>query len=307
MSRVRRWAGLRASTNAWPIKPLKVAARNLCVRVGYHSSPSFIIVGAQKAGTTALLHYLSNHPRIAAPVLKEAHFFDVDPLYYGKGLGWYHRNFVLPHDLPTGGATGEATPEYLYYPAIPERLQRYNPQLKLIALIREPVGRAYSAWNMFRQHHADGRDKLLRELSPYQAEVREGLYRLLSEPTFPSFEQVVMNELDAIAKGSHELEPSFVRRGLYAEQLRRYFARFPREQLLVIDSRDLRHRLHETLGTVTTFLGQPAFDWSSVELGSVHERTYDAKMPEGVAARLRDFYRPHNLALEELIGRELAW
>jgi len=307
VSGVRRWPGLRASTNAWPIKPLKATARNLFVRAGYHTAPSFMILGAQKAGTTALMRYLGQHPSIASPVLKEAHFFDVDPLYYGRGLDWYHRNFVLPHDLPAGGITGEATPEYLYYPATAARLHGYNPALKLIALIREPVARAYSAWNMFRQHHGNGLEKLLSDLRLYQPEVRDGLYRMLSKPVFPSFEEVVADEFELLERGGHELEPSFVRRGLYAQQLRRYLGLFARDQLLVIESRDLRSRLHETLDQVTAFLGVPAFDWSSVELGSIHERQYEAPIAEATANRLRDYYRPHNRELSELLGRDLSW
>ncbi len=106
---------------------------------GSRRLPDFIILGAQRAGTSSLYYYLSQHPQILPAVRKELHFFDD---HYRRGLGWYRSQF------PTRGArgtiTGEATPYYLSHPHAPARIQRLLPQARLIVLLRNPVERAIS-------------------------------------------------------------------------------------------------------------------------------------------------------------------
>src|SRR5438105_15608557 len=115
---------------------------------------SFVIAGAQKSGTTALNYYLKRHPQIALPVKKELHFFDRDELFAGAPVSYepLHRMF-----RPTrpGTIAGENTPIYLYWRPALERIREYNAAIKLIAILRNPIERAFSQWNMQRQRGSE--------------------------------------------------------------------------------------------------------------------------------------------------------
>src|ERR1700686_1992517 len=106
----------------------------------------FIVPGAQKSGTTALHYFLKKHPRIALPERQELHFFD-DEEISSKPVGYelLHRHF-----RSIGGSTiaGEVTPSYLYWEPAMERIRNYNPQIKLVILLRNPIDRAFAHWNM---------------------------------------------------------------------------------------------------------------------------------------------------------------
>src|SRR5258708_21787754 len=110
----------------------------------------FIVAGAQKAGTSALDAYLREHPELCLPRQKEVHFFDtnrffaVEPVDYTR----YHSYF---NPRPSHRLLGEVTPAYLYWPTAAERIARYNPAMKLIMVLRNPVTRAFSQCNMTRQ------------------------------------------------------------------------------------------------------------------------------------------------------------
>ena len=111
--------------------------------------PSFIIVGAQKAGTSALFEMLAKHPGILAPVTKEMHHFNVEASY-AQGMGHYLSQFPI-RPLRRDPITFEATPAYLFHAAtVAPRIKEHLPEVTCVAILRDPVKRAYSAWNMFR-------------------------------------------------------------------------------------------------------------------------------------------------------------
>src|SRR4051812_9293771 len=99
--------------------------------------PTFVVVGAMRSGTTALVRYLGAHPRVYVG-RKEVHFFD---RHFDKGIDWYKSQF----DAPSGVlAVGEGTPRYMFDPVAVQRMARVLPDAKLVVTIREPVARAYS-------------------------------------------------------------------------------------------------------------------------------------------------------------------
>jgi hypothetical protein len=104
--------------------------------------PDFVIIGAQKCGTSSLYHLLTRHPHVERAATKELHFFD---LLFDEGIEWYRQCFPPPK-LKDGRRTihGEATPGYLFHPLVPERMAEAVPQARLIALLRNPANRAYS-------------------------------------------------------------------------------------------------------------------------------------------------------------------
>lgn len=271
--------------------------------LGYFSAPGFLILGAQKSGTTALSRYLCQHPSIKGSSKKEINFFSQE-ITFARGLAWYHSHFPLPHRLVPHGVTFESSPAYLYYPSSAERIFSYAPGVKLIALLRDPVARAFSAWNMFRNFALQG-----FKLAPGSCDepLRISLNRLLCAETFPRFDVAIENEIQHLGDEGSELEPSFVRCGLYHQQLLRYFKYFGREQLLILDSSSLRDDTVRVLDQITHFIEVPPHNWSEGEQPPVLVGAYAGQMSDQTRACLTRLYKPHNERLYKLIGHDFGW
>ena len=194
----------------------------------------FMIVGAQKGGTTALAHFLAQHPAIGMARQKEVHLFDAPDFSPDWTPAQIDARYAPSFAHCSGAAIrGEATPIYLFLPAVAGRLKRYNPALKLIVLLRDPVERAISQHRMER---ARGNEHLPLWLA------------LLSEPVrlrLPG---------DAGHRDSHLRRHSYRRRGLYTGQLRNLYRFFDRERVLIVRTEDLRQRHHLVLRRVFAFL-----------------------------------------------------
>ena len=274
--------------------------------VGYHSRPSFLIIGAQKGGTSALHAYLSEHSHVMPATKKEIGFFHKD-VAYDRGLIWYHSHFPLPHHLGDGAVTFEATPEYLYSAKSARRIHRYDPDIRLAVLLRDPVDRAYSHWNMLRKMLRRKPEFLFQRTRDSDPAVRAWADRILANESFPGFGEAVREELEMIEANDPAPEPSYLRRGLYYEQLMTYLRYFDRDQVMVIDSRSLIHDRVETLGKIGEFLQLPAHEWSSEDLALRNVNVYQEDLSARARVFLRDFYRPHNEKLYQLLGRDFGW
>jgi hypothetical protein len=275
-------------------------------RLGYYSRPKFLIIGTQKGGTVALRKYLARHQNIVPAKKKEIGYFDQDILY-SRGDSWYHGHFPLPHRLGRRGVTFEATPEYLYYPKAAQRIFSYDPGLKLIVLLREPIDRAFSAWNMFRTLRLEHPDYLRAILPECDQILRETISQMLSRDSFPEFDEAVREEIDGMLSEGSALEPGYVRRGLYHEQLLRFLKYFAREQILVLDSARLKRDLGNVLPEVVQFLGLPEYTGYPEDLPLFHVGQYEQQIADKTRAFLRDFYEPHNEKLCELLGHDFGW
>ena len=270
-------------------EPARKVARNAIWAYGKATSrfrplPDFLILGAQKAGTTALYAYLSKHPRITGPSWKEVSYFD---RHYARGPSWYRGNF--PNLLRTRGElVGEASPSYVFHPLAPERVKELVPEARLIALVRNPVDRALSHYN---HEVALGREPLSFEDAVAAEEERlEGEEsRLRSDPRYFSGEW-----------WSH----TYKARGRYAEQLERWLAVFPREQLLILPSEELLGEPERAHAQVLEFLGASPHRLDSYP--RVYERQYEGMKPE-TRAELAEYFAEPNRRLYELLGRDLAW
>jgi len=133
---VTEWDDLTHEASAWEPDAERLATAHL------RQAPSFLIIGTQKGGTSSLHHYLSRNNSVRMAIKKEVHFFDS---YFGKGLAWYLAHFARRKDAVI---TGEASPSYLMHPLVPRRVHGAFPQMRLIALLRNPVDRAYSHYQM---------------------------------------------------------------------------------------------------------------------------------------------------------------
>lgn len=248
-----------------------------------HPLPRFLIIGAQKGGTSTLYASLATHPEIEEAQKKEVHFFD---RHYADGIESYRQQFP---ELREGQMTGEATPYYLFHPLVPERVARTLPDVKLIAILRNPVERAYSQ---------------------YHSEVRKGFEDL------PTFEEAIAAEPERLAGESEKVaaDPayesyslshhSYLARGIYADQLERWFEHFPRRQLLVVRSEVLADRPARLLRRCENFLGLTRGGARRKRSG---RRGHYEPMNEATRARLEEFYEPHNQRLEALLRRRFHW
>jgi hypothetical protein len=243
--------------------------------------PDFLILGAQKAGTTALYAYLRWHPEITGPSFKEVSFFD---RHYAHGERWYRAHMPVRRS----GVVGEASPSYLFHPLAPERVARMLPEARLIALLRNPVDRALSHY----QHEvALGREQLTFEeaLAREDERMQGELERMLADPSY--FSHAWWNY-------------TYAARGRYAEQLERWHAAFPREQVLVLLTDDLAADTAGTYRRTLEFLG--VADRGLESYPRIFEREYGEMDPD-TRARLEERFAEPNRRLAELLARELPW
>lgn len=258
----------------------------------WRALPDFLVLGGQRCGSTSLFAILSEHPQVLAPSHKELHHFD-RPRH--GDLSFYRRAFPLRAHLAVRARrlsrpviTGEATTYYLFHPAVPERVARALPGVSLVAILRDPVDRAYSHYQLSVR---GGRETLpFEEALDAEAERLGGEeQRLAVDPAYDSY--------------SHRYH-SYVTRGLYLPQLERWHASFPRERLLVLRSEDLFERPHETVGEATAFLG---LDLHPGPLPVPRNRAVYEGMSPGTRDRLRLAFAEPNRRLEAYLGRELGW
>lgn len=202
---------------------------------------NLIVGGVQKGGTTTLSQHLRNHPMVAFGDTKELHVASDKDQFSDHGYDLadvYPSRFshVLSAENRTPRYLADATPVYCYWPNAIERLASYNPDAKLILIFRDPIERAFSHWQMEYARDAD--------TVSFPDAIRSGRARVMTDPLAPGYHRVY----------------SYVERGFYSAQLRRVFASFPRSQVLVLDNRDLRDELDNTLNRIWAFLGLDAPD-----------------------------------------------
>lgn len=243
--------------------------------------PDFLIIGAQKAGTTALFGMLAAHQAVLAPAVKEHHFFDEDERY-AKGMTSYLRGFPR-RNRSRGQVTFEATPSYLFIEAAAKRIHDQLPGVKLIAVLRNPVSRAYSAWNMFRDFKND----------PVHGHLHDTR----------SFEQAVEEEL-----GGKDLPMAhrYLARGLYADQIKRYFDMFGRDRLLLLGHEHLLRSPEEVMKKCCEFLELPAFAGGADELNRQENvRPYRSRLDPVLRQRLDEFFAPDREKLKGVLGPDV--
>lgn len=244
----------------------------------------FIICGVQKGGTTALFEYLEREPDLSMSRVKEVHFFDDESQDWTRpDYAAYHANF----DATKDGLWGEATPIYSYWPNSLERIRVYNPAIKLILILRDPVQRAWSHWRM---EYARG-----AETHPFAWCIREGRQRLFDGPA------------DPMRPWGHHREFSYVERGFYGEQVERLYRLFPREQVLVLTAESLRADPAQTLARIRTHLDlAPSPAPAPLEAHVGREAGFPSDLTADDIAWLRRLYADDAAKLEGLCGVRYA-
>jgi hypothetical protein len=258
--------------------------------------PDFLIIGAQRSGTTSLYNYLQTYPCIGAASIKEIHFFD---RRFNKSLAWYRGHFptsfekkYAQHRYGQPFLTGEATPCYLYYPRASRRVAETLPHVKLIILLRNPVDRAYSQYYHAIEHGF--------ETLPFE-EAIEG-----EEERIARAQEKILN--DEYYYSTEFMERTYLARGIYVDQLQVWMGLFPREQFLILKSEEFYADPATAIRKVSAFLNVPEAALQMREEGfkPYNKFTYPEMNP-ALRKRLVRYFESHNARLYDYLGSDFGW
>ncbi len=255
--------------------------------------PDFLIVGAQKAGTTSLHGYLENHPSLYAPKgRKELHFFD---RYWKSGTGHYKSWFptVIKQGLSAkrSGAPPlcfETTPEYMLNPETRERIHELLGPIPLVILLRDPIDRFWSAFKMYQSRWM---------LSMSIEELLE------ADPALAKHEGRTPDPSLAVHSAFSARECPLTR-GLYAEQLNGLFELWPRDRVQIFDFAELTQDPRAVCAQILSSFNLPPLEresWPALNQGHGHV------FPEHHRARLQSFFKGPNEELAALLGWTPSW
>ncbi len=249
------------------------------------SLPAFLIIGAQRSGTTSLYRYLVQHPRVApAWPSKGVHYFDLEPQ---RSLRWYRAHFPR---ASRGLTSGEGAPYYLFHPLVAARVAQALPDVRVIVMLRDPVERAHSQYQQEFARGFEDEDRFERalELEPQRLAGEEE--RLIAEPGYRSY--------------SHQ-HHSYVARGLYLDQLLRWEAALGRERILTLVADEFFADPAAGYASTLAFLGLP--EPPSLPAFAAHNARPYSKLEPETEAMLRTRFAESNRRLEQHLGRSLPW
>ena len=251
--------------------------------------PDFLIVGAMKCGTTSLHYYLAQHPQLVPASVKEVHFFDVRSEKndnFKKGEAWYRAHFPRPTNANQHAF--ESTPRYIFYPPAAERIFTCNSRMKIIILLRNPTERAISHY-----FHA-------RRVGKESLPIMEAL-QADHDMEEPNVTKENCNEVSVF-------RPFYLRRGLYAQQIKRFLSYFPQEQILILDSEDLFGQTRQTVRQVFEFVGGGVdTEFEVKDIAPHHTAKNKVAVDPEVRQYLDHYFLPYNEELYQLIGRNFGW
>ncbi|HEY2129198.1 MAG TPA: sulfotransferase [Streptosporangiaceae bacterium] len=252
--------------------------------------PGFLIVGAQRCGTTSMYRTLSQHPAVLkSPLHKGVHFFDTS---YDRGLPWYQGHFPLRSRAARAAratpVTFESSPYYMFHPLAAERISRDLPGVRLLVLLRDPVERAYSAHahELARGYETEPFERALElEASRLAGEAE----RIMADPSYRSH--------------SHQ-HHAYRTRGQYIEQLERLEKLFGRDRIHVVDSSDFFTDPAPVYAAVLDFLGLPFLGNPVFERHNARPRS---PLPAQLGKALDEHFIPYDKRLAGWLGRDPSW
>lgn len=269
-----------------PCAPWKFCLKRWTWR--WRLKPDYVIIGAQKGGTTSLHQYLLLHPQVCSAYHKEIHFFDVN---FHKRERWYRTHFPLYRPVLSGARklVGDSTPYYFFHPLAPERAASLYPELKLMCLLRNPVDRAFSHFQHNRRKGRENRS-FLEACQDEERWLADETRNILEQPDYYS------------EKHRHF---SYVSRGIYIDQLMRWHDCFPKEQLLILESGDFYRDTARSVSKACEFLGLSPLESDHFE--AKNKQSYPEPMESDTRKWLEEYYRPHNEKLASYLGRDFGW
>jgi len=245
----------------------------------------FMIVGGQKCGTTSMHNWLNQHPDICMSNPKEPKFFEID---YWKGKTWYENNHYY-HNCPDNMKFyGEARPQNILVKYVPDRIEQYDPDTKIVIMIRNPVNRFISAWNHFKVMRPG------REI------------RSLVQTVDESIENFDLDCFDSEEKFYSNLDPAggpyggrYLEHGYYIDLIRRYYDRFDTHIIVTEDMIDYPQWVYQSL---LDFLGADTF---TPNFKNLNVKLYDYNSDLASRKRLHNFYLNSVYELSNFMQRDL--
>ena len=265
-------------------------------------APSFLIIGAMKAGTTSLFRYLLAHPQVATPLTKEIHYFSFNS---ARPRDWYLAHFPRTRAFTPDRISGEASPAYLVHPDGPERVHAFSPAMRIIVLLRDPVARSLS--------HYFHEKTMGRELRPVDealfAEEASTSFSLRPREERPWYEALNgtpgRRRRSAALLARCPMHLAYLTHSCYADHLPAWLRKFDRDQILLLRSEDLFLGPARELTKTIRFLGLDA--WTPGPLTPQNVGTYPATVSPDTVSRLRAAFAEPNRRLRELVGNNMAW
>jgi len=245
--------------------------------------PDFIISGTVRSGTTSLYYNICEHPSVLPASYDEIGYFDSN---YHLGINWYRSMFPTEKEMKqvkketNFAITGEDTPFYFWKKEAAERIFQDIPNSKIIIIFRNPVDRAYSNYNL-------GIRKKTESLS---------------------FEDAIDEEMNFLKTHSFrdavDRRRSYLSKGLYENQIKIWFDNFPREQIHILCTEDMKKNPKESLLKIFQFLGIPNYTLKNPQRQKSAEYK---KMEDETREKLLAFYKPYNQKLFETIQEKFDW
>jgi hypothetical protein len=253
--------------------------------------PHFLIIGTSKAGKHSVLSYLNQHPDIKAGTKHNVGVYYFDTTFEYKSLSWYKSHF--PSKFSKFKIIGEASGTYLNHPLAPERVKKILPRIKLVNFFRNPVDRAYSAYN-----HSS---KLRWEHSSFDVAIESEIERINIMKDNP---ESIINNMAPV----NYLQFSYLRHGHYASNLENWFNHFKKNQFMHFSTEDLDQNYNEIMNSLFVFFNLPEINLKKEERKNIGiGRGKYPPMNEKTRDFLIDYYKPHNEKLYNLIGKKFDW
>jgi hypothetical protein len=264
---------------------------------GLRDLPDFLVIGAQRSGTSSLYRYLGQHPCVVPSIRKETEYFSRE---YDQGQAWYRAHFptrisrtVASRVRGTTILLFEATPDYLFHPFAAARAARLIPAARIIVMLRDPVARAYSHYrHMLRL----GFETLSFDeaLSAEPARIEEDVAGLEKNPSY--YCRSLMRY-------------SYVSRGLYANQLQTWFRLFPRKSFFILSSEELFTDPSNVYRQILEFLDLPSWvprHFANYSYSAVRDKE-GSQMAVHTQNRLSSVFKTPNEELYSLLDRDFGW
>ena len=254
--------------------------------------PNFLIIGTQKGGTTSLLRHLNKNPSV---------YIDMEPHYFSNNESYKKGNKEYEMKLNAGLKNhvkwmknskkvnkkpviiGEKTPEYMYNKKALERIHKYNPNIKLVVILREPISRAYSQWNMYQSK-------------------KNHEYKNMS---FKKMINKCMKDINLNFSNPDKF--NIIKRGIYAVQLANIYEIFPKKNVLIMISEHFKEKPLLELNKICKFIGAPLF--KSIEntnyKNNVHKKNYKVPISKSEFTKLYLFYQEYNEVLYKILGQPI--
>lgn len=266
-----------------------------CFATGWlHTLPDYLIIGFAKCGTTSLHEYLIQHPSIFPPLGKEIDYFD---RLYTRGLNWYKakfplktKKFFVKNVMKKDFITGEATPRYMEHPHALMRIKNTIPNSKFIILVRNPIERAFSHYNMNLRNGYEYRS--FEDAIKHEEKRIQGRYdKMEKNENFYSW------DYDLFA---------YLQHGIYIKRLKKWLEIFPKKQFLILQSEEFLEHPDSIYYQTLKFLNLPKWEPTGYQLFKKREYI-DKKIDPKIRKELQSYFQPFNEELYKLLGKNFRW